>query len=113
MAHANVIEGRGVGESLGCRAETVRPLFVKLVTLNAAEGDHSFDIGEGKFVGFQVGFIGGQKSGETSAGGMSADKNSIGSTAVVGDVTHGPSKSAGQILDVSRMLYRRRKAIAD
>src|SRR5262245_5554109 len=44
---------------------------------------------------------------------MAADKNSIGSAAVVGDVTNGPSKSAGHILDVSRMLYRRRKAIAD
>jgi hypothetical protein len=35
MAHANVIEGRRVGESLGVRAECVRPLFVKLVALLA------------------------------------------------------------------------------
>src|SRR5262249_1606309 len=42
-----------------------------------------------------------------------ADKNRIGSAGVVGDVTNGQSKSAGHILDVSRMLYRRRKAMAD
>src|SRR5262245_8534714 len=111
MADADVIDGGRVGESFRAGAEGVRPLFAKFVALHAANGDHSLDIGEGKLVSFQVAFVGGEKSHEASAGGMAGDKNSVGSTAVLGDVTNGPSKCAGHILDVSGMPDRGRKAI--
>src|SRR5262249_37195639 len=101
-----VIEGRRVGESLPGRAERVRPQFAKLVALHAANGDHSFDTGEGKLVSFQVAFVGGEKSREAGAGGMAGGKNSIGPAPVPGDVTNGPGKGAGHILDVGGVLYR-------
>src|SRR5262245_51395262 len=112
MADADVIDGGRVGESFRAGAEGVRPLFAKFVALHAANGDHSFDIGEGKLVSFQVAFVRGEKSREASAVGMAGDKYSIGSAAVLGDVTNSPSKCAGHILDVCRMLDRGRKAIA-
>src|SRR5262249_46372641 len=106
MADADVIEGRRVGESLRACAEGVRPFFVKLVALRAADGDHSFDAGKGKVVSLEIAFVGGKKSREATTGGMAGNKNGIGSAAVLGDVTNGPSKGAGHILDVCGMLYR-------
>src|SRR5262249_30771119 len=108
----DVIEGRGVGESLRLRAEGVGHLLVKPEALRAADGDYSFDVREGELVSFEVAFVGGEKGREGAARGMAADENGIGPAAVLGDVSDGPSKGAGHVLDVCGMLYRGRKAVA-
>src|SRR5205823_271083 len=74
---------------------------------DAAQADHTFDIRRSATLGFQILVIGRQQGDEVPAGRMADEEELIGIAAVFGDVVLGPSKSAGDILNVLGMFYER------